>query len=101
MLTGAPEHGGEGGSAPCSRKREQGRRTPLIILSSNEHFSQFLLPFVLLSSLLENGESHEVSGRQSNAVLDHLSFIASFSDVAESVILYPFSWQASDLQNLP
>ena len=48
-----------------------------------EIFLQFLLTFVLLSSLLENGELHKVSGGQSNEVLEHLSFIRSFSDRIE------------------
>ena len=54
-----------------------------------KNFSQLLLTFVLLSSLLENGEFHTVSGRQSNEVSEHLlSVIGSFSDVLESVILH-------------
>ena len=47
--------------------------------------------FVLLSSLSENGECYKVSRRQSNEDSEHiLSFIGSFSDVVESVILQFF-----------
>ena len=61
---------------------------PLLSCLVKENFSPFLLALVLLSSLLENGEFHKVSGRQSDAVLEHLlSFIGSFYDVVESVII--------------
>ena len=66
---------------------KKGGRSALIILSCNKKFSQFLLPFVLLSSLLENGEFHKVRDRQSSAVLEHLSFIGPFADVVEIAIL--------------
>ena len=45
-----------------------------------KQISQFLLTCVLLSSLLENVEFDKVSGRQSNEVSEHLSFIGSLSD---------------------
>ena len=77
---------GRRGAAPLTL--EEGGRSALIILSSNKGFVTISSPtFVPLSSLLENGEFHKVRVRQFNEVLEHLSFIGSFSDVVESVIL--------------
>ena len=61
---------------------------PLLCCLLIENFSQFRLTFTLLPSPLESGECHKVSGRQSCEVLEHLlSFIGSFFDVVESVVL--------------
>ena len=65
----------------------KGAKAPLLPCVVMKNFSKFLHTFVLLSSLLENGKFHKVSGRQSNEVLEHIYFIVSFSDVVESVIL--------------
>ena len=76
--------------------RAKGGRSDLIILSGSKNVSLFSLAFVLLSSLLENGECYKVSGRQSNGVLEHLSSsIGLFSNVVESAIRNFFCWQAS------
>ena len=96
---------GRMGAAPPAV--EEGGRSALIILSSNKGFVTIscyicTITFVPLSSRLENGEFHTVDGRQSNEALEHLSFIGSFSDVVESVILqFFFCWQASDPRFLP
>ena len=75
---------GKGEAVPPALE-ERGRSAIIILIKD---FSQFLLTFVLLSSLLENCEFHEVDGRQSSEALEHLlSFIGSFSDIVESVIL--------------
>ena len=75
-----------GGSPHCPARN--GAEVPLLFSLVIKDFSYFLFTFALLSSLLKHCEFYKVSGRQSNEVLEHLlSFIGSFSDVVESVIL--------------
>ena len=52
-----PKHGGEGDQHPLpSKKGARGAEVPLLSCLEIKYFSQFLLPFVLPLSLLENGE---------------------------------------------
>ena len=72
----------------CPLHCKKGVEVSLLCFLVINNFSQFLLTFVLLSSLLENGELYKVSGREPDEVLDYLlSFIGSFSDVVESIII--------------
>ena len=78
-----PENKGQGWQRPLSwKKGATGAEVSSLSFLVTKEFSQFLLTFVLLSSLIENSEFRKVSGRKSNEVLEHLlSFIRSFYDV--------------------
>ena len=90
LVPETPEHGGEGGQCPSAfKERGKGGKVASLCCLVIEVFSQFPLSFVLLSSLLENGEFHKVSDRQSNEVLEHLLyFIRSSSDDVENTLLF-------------